>query len=51
VYQAQINLKEGYDWVVELDLEQFFDRVNQDRLMSLLARKIADKRTLKLVRA
>jgi RNA-directed DNA polymerase len=51
VYQAQINLKEGYEWVVELDLEQFFNRVNHDRLMSLLARKVADKRTLKLLRA
>ena len=50
VYQAQTNLNEGYEWVVELDLEQFFDRVNHDRLMSLLARKITDKRTLKLLR-
>jgi hypothetical protein len=51
VYQAQINLNDGYEWVVELDLETFFDRVNHDRLMSLLAKKIADKRTLKLLRA
>jgi RNA-directed DNA polymerase len=51
VYQAQINLNDGYEWVVELDLDKFFDRVNHDRLMSLLARKITDKRTLKLLRA
>jgi RNA-directed DNA polymerase len=51
VRQAQNNLNEGYDWVVELDLEKFFDRVNHDRLMSLLAKKITDKRTLKLLRA
>lgn len=51
VYQAQINLNDGYDWVVELDLEKFFDRVNHDRLMSLLSKKITDKRTLKLLRA
>jgi RNA-directed DNA polymerase len=51
VYQAQTNLNEGYEWVVELDLDKFFDRVNHDRLMSLLARKITDKRTLKLLRA
>jgi RNA-directed DNA polymerase len=51
VYQAQTNLNEGYEWVVELDLETFFDRVNHDRLMSVLAKKIADKRTLKLLRA
>jgi RNA-directed DNA polymerase len=51
VYQAQTNLNDGYEWVVELDLEKFFDRVNHDRLMSLLASKITDKRTLKLLRA
>jgi RNA-directed DNA polymerase len=51
VYQGQINLNGGYEWVIELDLEKFFDRVNHDRLMSLLARKITDKRTLKLLRA
>ncbi|HEY1200546.1 MAG TPA: group II intron reverse transcriptase/maturase [Niastella sp.] len=51
VYQAQTNLNEGYEWVVELDLETFFNRVNHDRLMSVLAKKIADKRTLKLLRA
>lgn len=51
VYQAQTNLNDGYEWIVELDLDKFFDRVNHDRLMSLLARKIMDKRTLKLLRA
>ena len=51
VHQAQTNLNDGYEWVVELDLETFFDRVNHDRLMSALARKITDKRTLKLLRA
>jgi len=51
VYQAQTNLNDGFEWVVELDLDKFFDRVNHDRLMSLLARKITDKRTLKLLRA
>ena len=40
VMQAQANLKEGYEWIIELDLEKFFDRVNHDRLMSLLAKKI-----------
>ena len=50
VYQAQINLNEGYEWVIELDLESFFDRINHDRLMSVLAQKIADKGTLKLLR-
>ena len=51
VMQAQTNLNEGYEWVIELDLEKFFDRVNHDKLMGLLAKKICDKRTLKLVRS
>jgi RNA-directed DNA polymerase len=51
VLQAQQNLNEGYDWVVELDLEKFFDKVHHDRLMSTLAKKITDKRTLKLIRS
>lgn len=51
VLQAQTNLNEGYEWVVELDLEKFFDRVNHDKLMGLLSKKITDKRTLKLVRS
>jgi RNA-directed DNA polymerase len=51
VLQAQMNLNEGYEWVIEMDLEKFFDRVNHDKLMSLLAKKISDKRTLKLIRS
>lgn len=51
VLQAQENLNEGYDWVIELDLEKFFDKVHHDRLMSTLAKKITDKRTLKLIRS
>jgi RNA-directed DNA polymerase len=51
VLQAQANLNEGYEWVIELDLEKFFDRVNHDKLMGLLAKKISDKRTLKLLRS
>jgi RNA-directed DNA polymerase len=51
VLQAQKNLNEGYEWVVELDLEKFFDRVNHDKLMGLLANKLTDKRTLKLIRS
>ena len=51
VLKAQANLNEGYTWVVELDLEKFFDRVNHDKLMHLLTCKITDKRTLKLIRA
>ncbi len=49
--QAQQNLNEGYEWVIELDLENFFDKVNHDKLMGLLVKKITDKRTLKLIRS
>jgi RNA-directed DNA polymerase len=51
VLEAKRNLNEGYEWVVELDLEKFFDKVNHDKLMGLLAKRIPDKRTLKLIRA
>jgi len=51
VAQAQRYVAQGYEWVVDIDLEQFFDRVNQDRLMSRVAERVADKRLLKLIRA
>lgn len=51
VAQAQSYLQTGYEWVVDIDLEKFFDQVNHDKLMSALAKRIADKRVLKLVRA
>jgi len=51
VMQAQQNLNEGNEWIIELDLENFFDRVNHDKLMGLLTKKITDKRTLKLIRS
>jgi RNA-directed DNA polymerase len=51
VLQARQNLNEGFEWVVELDLEKFFDKVHHDRLMSTLAKRITDKRILKLMRA
>ena len=51
VMQAQQNLNEGYEWIIELDLEKFFDKVNHDKLMGLLARRIEDKLTLKLIRS
>jgi RNA-directed DNA polymerase len=50
VAQAQEYIQQGYDWVVDLDLEKFFDRVNHDVLMSRVARRISDKRMLKLIR-
>jgi RNA-directed DNA polymerase len=51
VEQAKKYLEEGKIWIVEMDLEKFFDRVNHDKLMGLLAKQIADKRTLKLIRS
>jgi RNA-directed DNA polymerase len=51
VLQAQSNLNDGYTWIVELDLEKFFDKVNHDKLMSLLSLKVKDKRVLKLIRS
>jgi RNA-directed DNA polymerase len=50
VQRAQSYLKEGRRWVVDLDLEKFFDRVNHDILMSRNARRVKDKRVLKLIR-
>jgi len=50
VTQAKQYIAEGRRWVVDLDLAQFFDRVNHDILMSRLARQIADERVLKLIR-
>jgi len=47
---ASKHVASGKGWVVDLDLEKFFDRVNHDVLMSRLARKIGDKRLLKLIR-
>jgi RNA-directed DNA polymerase len=43
-------VKEGRRWVVDMDLEKFFDRVNHDILMSRVARQIRDKRVLRLIR-
>lgn len=51
VEAAQQFVAAGNRWVVDLDLEKFFDRVNHDRLMARLAQRIGDKRMLKLIRA
>jgi len=50
VAQAQKNIAEGYRWVVDLDLEKFFDRVNHDKLMGQIAKRVEDKRLRKLIR-
>lgn len=51
VQQSQEYIRQGYDWVVDIDLEKFFDRVNHDMLMARVARAVKDKRVLKLIRA
>jgi group II intron reverse transcriptase/maturase len=50
VEQAREYVREGYRWVVDIDLEKFFDRVNHDILMSRIARRVKDKRVLRLIR-
>ena len=49
IEQASRYIKEGKNWVVEMDLEKFFDTVNHDRLMARLAKRIKDKALLKLI--
>jgi len=51
VAKAQKYIAGGRRWVVDLDLEKFFDRVNHDKLMAAVARRVADKRMLQLIRA
>ncbi len=45
------NLNSGYDWVIDLDIEKYFDTVNHDKLISILREKVNDKRTLHLIRS
>jgi RNA-directed DNA polymerase len=51
VAQAQQFIAAGHSWVVDLDLEKFFDRVNHDKLMGQVAKRVEDKRLRKLIRA
>src|ERR1700735_1507836 len=51
VAQAQQYIADGHGWCVDLDLEKFFDRVNHDKLMGQIAKRVGDKRLLKLIRA
>lgn len=50
VRKARQFVEEGYAWVVDIDLEKFFDRVNHDMLMARVARKVTDKQVLRLIR-
>lgn len=50
VRRARAHVRAGYRWVLDLDVEKFFDRVNHDVLMARVARRVKDKRILKLIR-
>jgi len=51
IIQATHYIKEGNEWVVDIDLEKFFDKINHDRLMQRLSKGIGDKRLLRLINA
>src|SRR5271168_1145723 len=51
VARAQQHIAAGHRWVVDLDLEKFFDRVNHDKLMSQVAKRVKDRRLLRLIRS
>lgn len=51
IEQAAIYIGEGKEWVVDIDLEKFFDKINHDRLMQRLSKTISDKRMLRLINA
>lgn len=50
VRKARTFIQQGYRWVVDIDLEKFFDKVNHDRLMRTLSQRITDSRVLQLIR-
>lgn len=50
VKAAEGYIREGYTWVVDMDLQKFFDRVNHDKLMARVARVVKDRRVLALIR-
>ena len=50
VEEALTYLNEGYEWVIELDIEKYFDTVNHDKLISILRERIKDAKTLRLIR-
>ena len=50
IAEAKSHLEEGYEWVVDIDLEKFFDRVHHDRLIARLGQKVSDHRLLRLIR-
>jgi group II intron reverse transcriptase/maturase len=51
IRRAQHDIAEGFEWAVDLDLDRFFDRVQHDRLLAVVARRVTGKKVLKLIRA
>jgi group II intron reverse transcriptase/maturase len=51
IKRVQRDIAEGHEWAVDLDLDRFFDRVQHDALMARVARRVADKKVLKLIRS
>ncbi|MDP7980615.1 group II intron reverse transcriptase/maturase [Bacillus multifaciens] len=51
VRKAREYIREGYRWVIDLDLEKFFDKVNHDKLMAIIVKRVQDKRILRLIRS
>jgi retron-type reverse transcriptase len=49
IAEAKRHVEDGYEWVVDLDLEKFFDRVHHQRLMARLAKRVQDPRLLRLI--
>jgi group II intron reverse transcriptase/maturase len=49
IVEARGHVEEGHEWVVDLDLEKFFDRVHHQRLLARLAERVSDRRVLKLI--
>ena len=50
IEEALVHLNEGYEWVIDLDIEKYFDTVNHDKLISILRERINDAKTLRLIR-
>ena len=50
IEKALEYLNEGYEWVIDLDIEKYFDTVNHDKLISILRERINDAKTLRLIR-
>ena len=50
IEEALVYLNEGYEWVIDLDIEKYFDTVNHDKLISILRERINDAKTLRLIR-